>query len=63
MLIYLVKSFASGSDEESLKSGILVKKRKKSEKPGYKMFDADNSDEEAIVYDDSTKYVVKYAMQ
>lgn len=45
----------SGSDDESVKPGLLVKKKKKSEKPGYKMFEADDSDSEPVLYDDSNK--------
>ena len=48
----------SGSDEDLGKTsgGLLnVKKKKKSEKPGYKMFDADDSDSEPVLYDDSNR--------
>ncbi|XP_067943036.1 ralA-binding protein 1-like [Watersipora subatra] len=45
----------SGSDNESMKPPLLTKKKKKLDKPGYKMFDAEGSDDEAVLYDDAAK--------
>jgi len=46
--------FDVGSDDEASKP-VLLKKKKKSEKPGYKMFDAMDSDNDPVLYDDQTK--------
>lgn len=43
------------SGDESSKPVLLTKKKKKSEKPSYKMFDADDSDSEPVLYDDTNK--------
>lgn len=48
-----------GSEDDSSKPGLLVKKKKRSEKPGYKMFDADDSDSEPVLYDDSNRLVYR----
>ncbi|KAF6035615.1 RALBP1 [Bugula neritina] len=45
----------SGSADESSKPPLLVKKKKKSEKPGYKMFDAEDSDDAPVMFDDSVR--------
>lgn len=45
----------AGSDDDSGKPSLINKKKKRSDRPGYKMFEADPSDSEGVIYDDSNK--------